>query len=264
MGLRGVDPQPESHILQFLGAEHRRLAALEDIDEGRPAHLAPDDVQFLGGLRRLDKTDIGAGVEIGVDPIDRRREPLDRARIRAGDDHHVAVPPGIDRGLDLADHLSPADDFLSFVMAAFFRADLVLDMKAGDPGLLVFAHGADHVDGIAVAGVGIGDDRDPDRLDGAADEQHVLGQAQQAQIGVAAGAGIAAAGQIDRGETGGLDEPRGQGVIGARHHRVTALVDEAAQFLAWRHRSLLRRVREGIVKRDPGTIARQIFTAVVP
>ena len=79
-------------------------------------------------------------------------------------------------------------------MAAFLRADLILDMKPRDAGLLVFAHRADDVDGVAVAGVGIGDDRDPDRLDGAADEQHVLGQAQQAQIGIAAGAGIAAAG----------------------------------------------------------------------
>src|SRR5205814_6135231 len=128
MGLRRVDPEPESHILQFLGAEHRRLATLEDIDEGWPAHLAPDDAQFLDGLRRFDKTDIGAGFEIGVDPVDRRLEPLDRTRIGPGDDDQVAVAPGIYRGFDLADHLGAADDFLPFVMAAFFRADLVLDI----------------------------------------------------------------------------------------------------------------------------------------
>ncbi len=95
-------------------------------------------------------------------------------------------------------------------------------METGDPGLLVFAHGADHVDRIAVAGIGIGDDRDRDRLDGAADELDILGQAQQAEIRVAAGARIAAAGQIHRRKPGRFDEPRGQRVIGARHHRVAA------------------------------------------
>jgi hypothetical protein len=37
-------------------------------------------------LGRLDKADIGAGFEIGVDPVDRGVEPLDGARILAGDD----------------------------------------------------------------------------------------------------------------------------------------------------------------------------------
>ena len=165
-------------------------------------HAAADDAQLLDRLRRFDKADIGAGFEIGVDPVDRGVEPLDRARVGAGDDHHVGVAAGVDRGLDLADHLGFGDDLLAFVMAAFLGRDLVLDVEPSDPRLLVFAHGADDVDRVAVAGIGVGDDRDADRLHGEADEVHVLDHGQQAEIGIAAGARKPAAGQVDRLEPG--------------------------------------------------------------
>ena len=69
-------------------------------------------------------------------------------------------------------------------MPAFFGRDLVLDVERGDPRLLVFADRADHVDCVAVAGIGIGDDRDADRLDRQPDKADILGQGQQAEIGV--------------------------------------------------------------------------------
>ena len=75
MGLRGVDAEPEPHPLQLARPEHRRLAALEHVDERRAAHLPADDPQFIDCLRRLDEPDIGAGFEIGVDPVDRRLSP---------------------------------------------------------------------------------------------------------------------------------------------------------------------------------------------
>ena len=124
-------------------------------------------------------------------------------------------------------------------MAAFLGRDLVLDVEPGDPGFLVFAHRADHVDRVAVAGIGVGDDRDADRLDREADEMHVLDHGQQAEIGIAARPRKAAAGQVHRLEPGRLDQPRGQGVVGARHHRVAVSRDQPAQSLAWVHRRLL-------------------------
>jgi hypothetical protein len=132
----------------------------------------------------------------------------DCARVRTGNDDEVGIPPGVDRRMDLADHLGGADDLLSLVMAAFLRAHLILDVECRDPGFLVFADSADHVDRIAIAGIGIGDDRDADRLDRQSDKANILGQGQQSEIGIAVGPRIAAAGQINRCEPGLLDEPR--------------------------------------------------------
>ena len=100
-------------------------------------------------------------------------------------------------------------------MAAFLGRNLVFEVKAGDPRLLVFAHRADHVERVAVAGIGVGDDRDPDRLDRHPDKANILAKRQQAQIGVAVRPRIAAAGQVDRLEPGLLDKPRRQGVVRA-------------------------------------------------
>ncbi|HKM68507.1 MAG TPA: hypothetical protein VJX94_00225 [Stellaceae bacterium] len=47
---------------------------------------------------------------------------------------------------------------------------MVLNVKSGHPGFPVFADSADHIDGVAVAGIGIGDSRDPDRLGGQPDK----------------------------------------------------------------------------------------------
>ena len=140
-----------------------------------PATCARDDPQFLDVLRRLDKADIGAGFQIGVDAVDRGLQALDGARIGPGDDDEVLILPGVDGGVDLADHLGEADDLLALVMAAFLGRDLVLDMESGDPRFFVFADRADHVDRVAIAGVGIGNDRDADRLDRQADKSDVLG-----------------------------------------------------------------------------------------
>ena len=143
--------------------------------------------------------------------------------------------PGIDRRLDLADHLGARDDLLPLVMAAFLRRDLVLDMKPGDPGFLVLAHGADDIDRVAVAGIGVGDDRDRYRLDRQPDKADIFDHRQQPEIGVAAGARVAAAGQVNRGEPGLLDKPRRQRVVGARHHRIAASGDQPPQRLARVH-----------------------------
>src|ERR1700719_3975268 len=47
MGLRGVDAEAEPHCLQFARRHHRRLAALEHVDQGRARDLARDDAQFV-------------------------------------------------------------------------------------------------------------------------------------------------------------------------------------------------------------------------
>src|SRR5260370_26482781 len=133
MGLRWVDPEPEAHRVEFARRQHRRLAAFKDIDERRPPYAPSDDAQLVYALRRLDKPDIGARLEIGVDPIDRGLDSLDRAGIRARNDHQVVIPPGVDGSLDLADHLALGDHLLALVMTAFLRTDLVFEVEGGDP-----------------------------------------------------------------------------------------------------------------------------------
>ena len=116
-------------------------------------------------------------------------------------------------------------------MAAFLRAAPGPRCERGDPRLLVFADRADHVDRIAVAGVGIGDDRDADRLDRQPDKADILRKGEQAEIGIAVGPRIAAAGQIDRLEPSLLDEPRRQSVLGPGRHRVAAAGDQRFHLL---------------------------------
>ena len=55
---------------------------------------------------------------------------------------------------------SAGNDELALHVPALLRGHLVLDVDPGDPGRLVGADGADHVQRVAVAGVGVGDHRD--------------------------------------------------------------------------------------------------------
>ena len=132
--------------------------------------------------------------------------------------------------------------------------------KRGDPRLLVLADRADHVDRVAVAGIGIGDDRDADRLDRQPDKADILRQGEQPEIGIAVRPRIAAAGQIDRLEPGLLDEPRRQGVIGPRRHRVAAAGNQGSHSLSWCHRALLQLfVRHLIRQGNPLSFRRALW-----
>jgi len=89
------------------------LAALEDIDQRRALDRFRDGSHFLGTARRLDKTDIGAGLEIGVSLGRWLPEALRwRAGVGARDDPQIAVAPRIHRRLDLADHFMSGGSLL--------------------------------------------------------------------------------------------------------------------------------------------------------
>jgi hypothetical protein len=90
-------------------------------------------------------------------------------------------------------------------MAAPLRCDLVFDMDAGDPTLLVLAHGPHRIQFVAVTGVRIGDHRDVDGADDARGVADHLRHRQQAKIGIAKRGGGARAGHVDRVEAGLLD-----------------------------------------------------------
>ena len=65
----------------------------------------------------------------------------------------------LDRGAHLLDHLARVDHVLAVHVAAALGRDLVLDVQRGDPGRLVLAHRAHDVERVAVAVVGVGDQR---------------------------------------------------------------------------------------------------------
>ena len=67
--------------------------------------------------------------------------------------------PRIDGGLDLAGHLGGRDEALVVQMAAALREALVLELDRARAGALEEPHRALDVERIAVAGVGIDDER---------------------------------------------------------------------------------------------------------
>ena len=114
-------------------------------------------------------------------------------------------------------------------MAAFFREALVLNMNAGDSGSLVFAYGAHGVEFVAIAGVGVGDNRETDRRGDAAAIRDHLRHRDEPEIGIAQGRGRTRAGHVDRFEAGPFDEPRRDAVIGARRDDHTVSPQESAK-----------------------------------
>jgi hypothetical protein len=93
-------------------------------------------------------------------------------------------------------------------VAAALGGDLVLDVQCGGPAQRVLPHGAHGVELVAVARVGVGDDRDRDRAGDAAEVVGHLGHGHQPVVGEAEHRRGARAGQVDGREAGLLDEPR--------------------------------------------------------
>ena len=100
----------------------------------------------------------------------------------------------------------------------FLGDDLVLEMDRGDTGLLVLLHRADHVDRVAVAGVGVGDER---QLDGLSDAVRVVDHLASSSARPTSGRPSdrrcgAEAGHVHRVESGFLDESSAERVVHAR------------------------------------------------
>ena len=118
---------------------------------------APHLVFALG---RFEEDDVGAfGLEI-LTARQRLVEAVHRARIGPRHDQDVGVGARVHRGADLHARLLARDHLLAAGVAAFLRADLILDHHAGRAGAGIFDHRALDVERIAVAGVAVADQRD--------------------------------------------------------------------------------------------------------
>ncbi len=177
---------------------------------------SPGDVgQLCLVLGRLDPEHVRACIAVAQRAVDRLVDAVDRQAVGAGDDHEVLVGPRRDGRLQLADHLAGRDHVLALHVAAALGRLLVLQVDARHAARLVVVHRADHVDRVAVAGVGICDHRDGDRLRHAPGVLDHLAARQQRHIGTAEqGAGGGEAAHVDDVEAGLLDQPSGQPVVG--------------------------------------------------
>ena len=108
---------------------------------------------------RAQREDVGA---LGLEILAARKrlvEAVHRTGIGARHDEDVGIGAGVDRGADFHACLLARDHLLAAGVAAFLRADLILDHDAGGAGAGIFGDGALHVQRIAIAGVAVADQR---------------------------------------------------------------------------------------------------------
>ena len=136
-------------------------------------------------LRRFEEQHVGAGlaIEFGARSM-ARSKPSTRDRVGACDDERLARMAGIERGLDLADHFARRDQPLVVEMAAALGEVLIFDLDRVGAGALEHPHGALDVERIAVAGVGIDDQRHPNPVaDQRSTRLHDFVHADEADVG---------------------------------------------------------------------------------
>ena len=104
---------------------------------------------------------------------------------RDDDEVLVELVAGVDGGAVLADSLVDRYYLLPGDEAAPLGRDLVLDVDSGDPGPDEGVDGAAYVDGVAVAGVGVGDQRDIDGLGHVPGIHHHFAAGEKAGVGEA-------------------------------------------------------------------------------
>lgn len=194
-GLDGVHGQPQRrhrvdhHVVTDVGepagAEQRRLAELGHVGQQRRVEGGAESLEFRGALQRLGEDQVGARVGVGPGPFDRGGQALDRGGVGAGADDEVRVPAGRDGGAEPSHHLVDRHHRLAVEMSAPFRVYLVLQVAAGQPGVLEHRHRAGGVQRFAEPGVGVdqgGQLGDRGDLGAAAAD---LGQGGQADVGQA-------------------------------------------------------------------------------
>ena len=111
---------------------------------------------------------------------------MHRTRIGARQDQNVSVGFRVDRGANFHARFLARDHLFAARVAAFFRADLILDHHRGGAGTGIFDHGALHIQRVAVAGVAVANQRNfCGRVAAIAHTVEHLGERDKAGIGQA-------------------------------------------------------------------------------
>ena len=114
----------------------------------------------VGRHRRVGEQQVRAGFGVEVEAPDRFGEAVRRQHVGARLDDEIGIDARVRRGADLLHHLLGGDHFLALQVAAALRPHLVLEHQAGHARALERAHRVMHVDRIAVAGVGVGEQQE--------------------------------------------------------------------------------------------------------
>ncbi len=193
-------------------------ASLHHVDQQRGVHLGGDPLDLPDVLRSFDEEDIGARGRVAARPVDCFVDAQWSAGVRTGDDHKVVVGACLEGGVQLLGEFLGGDELLVGQVAALFRECLVLQVEGCYTGLLVFTHGARDVHRCAVAGVGVGDERDAVECgDHDAGPVGHLALGEQPDVGQAEpGDGHPCATEVSGAETGAGHEVGGQAVEHAR------------------------------------------------
>ena len=152
---REAEPEPAE---LFQGQVRRLAARCSVIEERNALEVACDALDVIAHGWRLHKQHVRARFAIAHAAFQRGFKPFHGDRIRARNDDEIRIVARIAGGLDLRQHVGGRDDALAGKVPAALGPVLVLDVDAGNAGLLEIAHGTPGVDRVAVAGVGVGDD----------------------------------------------------------------------------------------------------------
>src|SRR3989475_302337 len=239
-----ADDELEADLLQLVLGEQWCNAALQHIGDERRRQLLGNRLQLLPAPGRLDEERVGAGLLVLQAPLDRVLQAVDLPGVRARHDEEVAAPARVHRGPDLLHVLLDRDDPLALHMAAALGPDLILQEHAGCTGVDQLVHRADHVQRVAVAGVGVDNDRDLDRAADAIRGRHHLGLREVAEVRQAELRGRhAVAGAEGQGKAGALHELRAQRVVHAWEDEGPFLLQECMDAGFRRHGAVIVETR---------------------
>ncbi len=179
-----------------------------------PARAFGDGREFGLARRCLDPEDVRASIPVPQRAVAGGVHPVAGEGIGTRDDDEIGVAARLHGRLDLADVLACLDHVLAGHVSAPLGRHLILEVDGRHAGLLVGVHGLDHVDGIAVARIRIGDHGNAHGIGDATgvvdhlragQERHVGAAEQRARRGVTT--------HVDDIEPGLFDEPRREGVV---------------------------------------------------
>ena len=123
-------------------------------------------------------------------------------------------------------------------MPALFGEDLILDVDGGNAVPLELTHGANHVELVAEASIGIGDDGKVDHAGDPARIADHLAHRQQSIVGITVTRRGAGSGHVHDREAGMRDQRGRDAVIGARRDRHAFPPDQVAQLFPSAHDGL--------------------------
>src|SRR3972149_5028354 len=157
--------------------------SLKPISSSRPAGrigvLPPSTMLAIcgtgtrGGMAASSSTESGASTKgpapprlgVGDRPADRLFQSVPLAGIRPRQNHGIRIAARLDGSGNLGLHLLHPDDLLPLEVPAALGEDLVLEHDRRGPGALQLTDGSPDVERVAIARIGVYQDRNLDRLD---------------------------------------------------------------------------------------------------